>query len=133
VEQGSRLIGYEAAPLLDRVMSGQKPRLRNRVVNPAGVVAPCSTDTLAIEDPRVAEAMLYISGHAFDQIQAIDVTNHVGVSRSGLDVHFKAAFKCARHGDFEAVLSTPAAGRPHLPAFHEQDGDIVLVELWVYQ
>ena len=73
VEQGSRIIGYEAAALLDRVMSGQKPRIRKRVVDPVGVVARDSTYTLAIDDTRVAEAMRYISGHVFEQMELAGV------------------------------------------------------------
>ncbi len=89
VEQGSLRIGYEAAALLDRIMSGRKPRRTGIIVDPIGVVARGSTDILAIEDPKVAAAMRYVWEHACDGIQAQDVADAVEVSRSGLDAHFK--------------------------------------------
>jgi LacI family transcriptional regulator len=91
VEQGARRIGHEAAALLDRVMSGRKPRRMSLVVDPSGLVARGSTDILAIEDRTVAEAMRYIREHACEGIQAQDVADALDVSRSGLDAHFKSA------------------------------------------
>lgn len=89
VEQGSRRVGYEAAALLERIMSGRGPRRKSVVVDPTGVVSRGSTDVLAIEDRAVAEAMRYIADHAGDGIQAADVVDAAAVSRSGLDARFK--------------------------------------------
>jgi len=89
VEQGSRRIGYEAAMLLDRIMRGCRPRRMSVVIDAVGIIARASTDTLAIEEPRVAEAMRYISEHTCEGIQAAKVAAAVGVSRPGLDVRFK--------------------------------------------
>jgi LacI family transcriptional regulator len=91
VEQGSRRIGYEAAALLNRIMSRGTPRRRSVVVEPTGVVARGSTDVLAIEDRTVADAMRYVWEHACNGIQTKDVADAVAVSRSGLDAHFKKA------------------------------------------
>jgi LacI family transcriptional regulator len=91
VEQGSKRIGYEAAALLDTMMRGRRPRRLSRIVDPIGVVVRGSTDILAIEDLKVAEAMRFIWEHACDGLHARDVAGAVGVSRSGLDAHFKAA------------------------------------------
>jgi LacI family transcriptional regulator len=91
VEQGSRRIGYEAAALLDQIMAGGKPRRTRVVIDPVGVVARGSTDILAIEDSKVAQAMRYVREHACDGIQVQDVVNEVAVSRSGLEAHFKTA------------------------------------------
>lgn len=91
VEQGSRRIGYEAAALLDRLMSGSKPRRMKVIVDPTGTASRGSTDVLAIEDRSVAEAMRYVWEHCCDGIQAQDVAKAMGRSRSGLDSHFKSA------------------------------------------
>jgi LacI family transcriptional regulator len=49
-------IGYQAADLLERMMSGRRPPAEPVVISPRGVVTRQSTDILAIDDPRVAEA-----------------------------------------------------------------------------
>jgi LacI family transcriptional regulator len=72
-------------------MSGAKPSRRRFVVDPVGVVTRPSTDILAVEDPRVAQAMAFIWEHACDGIKVQAVVNAVKMSRSGLDAHFKAA------------------------------------------
>lgn len=89
VEQGSRRIGYEAAALLERIMSGARPRRRSVVVDPTGVVARGSTDVLAVADRAVAEAMRYITDRAGEGIAAQEVADAAAVSRSGLDARFK--------------------------------------------
>jgi LacI family transcriptional regulator len=90
IEQGARRIGHEAAALLDRIMSGEKPRQRRFVIDPVGVVTRRSTDILAIEDPKVAQAMAFIWEHACDGIKVQEVVKAVAASRSGLEAHFKA-------------------------------------------
>ena len=91
VEQGSKRIGYEAAELLDRLMSGAGEPLSNLVIDPVGVVVRGSTDILAVEDPNVAEALRFIAERTSGTIRTEDVAAAVGVSRSGLDAHFKRA------------------------------------------
>jgi LacI family transcriptional regulator len=91
VEQGSRRIGYEAAACLDQIMAGRKRHPRSRVLDPTGVVARGSTDILAIDDHKVAEAMRFASEHACEGIQAQDVADAIGASRSGLDARFRSA------------------------------------------
>ncbi|HTR26558.1 MAG TPA: DNA-binding transcriptional regulator [Terriglobales bacterium] len=118
VEQGSRRVGYEAAALLDRIMRGFRPRRMSFVVDPVGVIPRASTDTLAIEEPRVAEAMRYIAEHAREGIQATEVASAVGVSRPALDVRFKRmlgksirrAIRCAQMNRIlEMIRNTSAS------------------------
>ncbi len=91
IEQGSKRIGYEAAELLDRLMSGNGQARSSRVIDPVGIVVRGSTDVLAVEDEQVAEALRFISATASRAIRTEDVAAAVGVSRSGLDAHFKRA------------------------------------------
>ena len=91
IEQGARRMGYQAAALLDRIMSGAPIRRRRFVIDPVGVVTRLSTDILAVEDPAVARAMAFIWEFACTGIKVRKVIDAVGLSRSGLDARFKAA------------------------------------------
>ena len=88
IEQGASKLGYAAAVLLDEIMDGRKPRQRHVVIDPTGVVTRQSTDVLAIEDPKVAQAMVFIREHACDGIKVPDVIKAVAISRSGLETRF---------------------------------------------
>ncbi len=90
VEQGSKRIGYEAAALLDKIMSGGKPRESCFAIGPVGVVERRSTDVVPIEDPQVARAMAFINERAGDGIKAQNVADAVGMPRPWLDARFKA-------------------------------------------
>ena len=57
ISLNAQRIGYEAAALLDRMMSGQPPPQEGVVVHPEGVVSRRSTDILMVSDPDVAEAL----------------------------------------------------------------------------
>lgn len=91
VEQGAKQLGYQAAELLDRLMHGKKPKKRRFVVDPVGVVDRQSTNLVAIADAIVAKAMAFIQDHAPDGIKAQDVLDTVAISRSGLEMRFKAS------------------------------------------
>ena len=89
IEQGARGVGYRAAELLDRMMSGKRaPQIANYVV-PERVVCRRSTDYLAIEDADVAAAVRFIRQHACEHMQAADLLTAIGVSRSTLSLRFK--------------------------------------------
>ncbi len=89
VEQGSMRIGYEAAELLERLMSGAAETRASLVVDPVGVVVRGSTDVLAVEDPEVAAALRFIAESTSEGVRTEEVASAVGISRSGLDAHFK--------------------------------------------
>ena len=88
IEQGASKLGHAAAALLDEIMDGRKPRQRHFVIDPTGVVTRQSTDVLAVEDAKVAQAMVFIREHACDGIKVPDVINAVAISRSGLETRF---------------------------------------------
>lgn len=91
VEQGARKLGYAAGALLDEIMESRRPRQRHFVIDPTGVVTRHSTDVLAIEDPKVAQAMAFIREHACDRIKVPHVVGAVAISRSGLETRFTSA------------------------------------------
>jgi len=81
--------GYEAAELLDKLISGTKIAGQNIVISPTNVVTRQSTDILAIEDSEVATAVRFIREHAKETIQVQDVVNAVTLSRRGLEKRFR--------------------------------------------
>jgi LacI family transcriptional regulator len=88
IEQGAKLIGYQAAGLLDSMMRGEKPNCRHFVVDPIGVQSRRSTEAGTVEDPAVAKALAFIQQYALDGIRAADVVSAVSISRSGLESRF---------------------------------------------
>jgi LacI family transcriptional regulator len=87
-----RRIGFEAAALLDRLMTGRRlRRVRHLRLPPEGVVTRRSSDVLAIEDPLVAEVVRYIRGTACDAVSVPDCVARVPLSRRRLEQRFRAA------------------------------------------
>lgn len=83
-------IGYEAAELLDAMMSGKAgPAAGDRLIAPIGVVTRQSTDLLAIPDPDIAAAVRYIREWACRGTAVADVLRHVPISRSLLERRFR--------------------------------------------
>ncbi|MBS1815951.1 MAG: DNA-binding transcriptional regulator [Acidobacteria bacterium] len=90
-------MGYEAAAILDRMMKGKAaPRTELRIP-PLDVSARRSTDVTAIADPLVAAAYRFIREHACDGINVETVLQHLGVSRTSLQDHFRIAVKKSVH------------------------------------
>jgi LacI family transcriptional regulator len=86
--------GYNAAELLEELMSGRK-KMEGQVirVEPTHVVARQSTDTLAINDRDVAGALYYIRQHFNAPIQVGDVVEATGASRRSLEIRFREFLK----------------------------------------
>lgn len=82
--------GFESARLLDRWMRRGKIALPARISAPAThVVARLSTDTLAIEDPRLLKALRFIRDHARENIRVDEVARAGGLSRRALEQRFR--------------------------------------------
>jgi LacI family transcriptional regulator len=97
VEQGAHKLGYAAAALLDRMIQGRNPRKRHYVVDPISIVTRQSTDVLAIDDPKVAQAMKFIRDHSSEGIKVPHVVNAIAISRSGLETRFASALGYSIH------------------------------------
>lgn len=83
--------GYEAAALLDGLMSGRVRGYHEVSVTPRQVLERRSTDVVAQEDRIVAAALRFIRDHASHSIQVPDVVMHTGLSRRALERRFAAA------------------------------------------
>jgi LacI family transcriptional regulator len=84
----SEQIGHEAAYLLQRLIRGAKPSRKPRLIGPTGIVERRSTDTLAISDPDVVEALRYIRDNACRPIQIADILRAVPISRRSIERRF---------------------------------------------
>jgi len=89
----SQRIGYEAAGLLDRLMSGEAWPGEPVLVSPLHVVTRHSTDIMAIEDETVLAALQYIRRHAWDQMRVADLAHEIAVGRRLLERRFRAILR----------------------------------------
>ncbi len=84
-------VGYEAAKLLDRLMRGGKVPQKPALVKPLGIVARKSTDTVAIADPLLSQAIRLIRERASSGLRVKDLLKEVPLSRSTLERSCRAA------------------------------------------
>ena len=89
IEQGRFGIGYTAASILNRMMSGQGGVPAREVIPPLGLFRRQSTDILCVEDEVLASALRMIRLEACSGLQAPVVAGRVGLSRNTLDKRFQ--------------------------------------------
>jgi len=89
IDADQERIGYEAAALLDRLMSGGPKPDRVIEIAPAGIVQRDSTDMLAVEDVQVARALRFIIANFRQQVGLRDVARATGISLRRLQTRFK--------------------------------------------
>ncbi len=96
--------GYEAAELLDRMMSGEAvdPAVP-LMTKPLGIRTRESTDISAIEDQCVALALQFIRKNASANIQVTDLVRHVSLSRRVLENRFHKAIGRTPHEEILRV------------------------------
>jgi LacI family transcriptional regulator len=101
-------IGYEAAALLDRMMSGKKPPSKPINVPPRCVMIRRSTDTVASEDEEVGRAIRYIRQNACKSLQVVDVLAYMGMSRASLQQRMKGMMGRTIHQEIQRVRMSRA-------------------------
>ena len=89
IAQGTEQIGFQAAELLDALMTGHRRRPVHITVPPVCFVTRQSSDILAVDDEVVSRALKFIREHSTELVGVSDVARHAGVSRSTLEKHFK--------------------------------------------
>ncbi len=95
-------VGWEAAALLDRLMKGDSPPLPPPLrVPPDGVVARRSTDTLAVEDPQIAELTQYIRSHLHEAFGVERLLDRCKISRRVLETRFQ---ECLGRSPYTYIL-----------------------------
>ncbi len=105
ISLGTDQIGYEAARLLNDLISGRRIAKARRclTVEPTGVVTRESTNMIAISDRVVAHAVEFIRANIGDGVQVSDVAKTVDLSRSTLDNRFKQILHRTVHDEIERV------------------------------
>jgi len=89
VALGLEKAGYEAAKLLDRMMGGEKNRIKNLFWQPTQVITRQSTDILAIEDHEVANAIRFIQTNAKLDLSVDEVVDNTTLGRRALEQRFR--------------------------------------------
>lgn len=85
-------IGYLAAQTLHKMISGDKVPNDTTYLPPRAVVERLSTETLAVEDPKVVQAVSFIREHAFKSITMNDILHEVPMARRSLERRFQKTF-----------------------------------------
>ncbi|MHC4477921.1 MAG: XylR family transcriptional regulator [Planctomycetota bacterium] len=91
--------GYEAAELLDKLMTKKKkPRNRKVSVLATHVVARQSTSLMAVDDPQLVKALRFIQTHTYQPVCVDDVANTAGLSKRVLQNRFRDKLSCSVKG-----------------------------------
>lgn len=93
--------GYEAAALLDGLMSGRIREPQRLVSEALYVVTRRSSDLLAIDDPDVARALRFIHQHAARAVRVDQVVRYVELSRRALEIRFQRAVGRSIHDEIQ--------------------------------
>jgi LacI family transcriptional regulator len=96
-------IGYQAAELLEQLMSGQSAPRQRILIEPVRVVTRRSSDTLAIKDRTVAAAIRFINEQALHGCTVTDVATYVRASRSFLERRFRQHLKRSPQAEIRRV------------------------------
>jgi LacI family transcriptional regulator len=99
VPLGGERIGYEAAALLSRLMKGRRRPKKPILIAPLDIVVRQSSDTVAVEDPELAQAVQFIRTHACDGASVADVLRAVPLSRSLLERKMRLAIGRSPHAE----------------------------------
>jgi len=103
IAPNARGIGGLAAELLDQMMARTGVPEMETLVPPIGVVPRLSTDTLAIDDPLISEAVRFIREYACDGIRVEDILRQIPISRSQLEQKFRKEIGRTPHAEIRKV------------------------------
>jgi len=99
----SKRAGYDAAALLDKMMSGASVEAEPLLIQPLGIQERQSTDVLAIEDPDVVQVLRFIRENAFQNINVNDILAEVPLSRRMLEHRFQRLLGRTPHQEIQRV------------------------------
>lgn len=81
--------GYNAAKLLDKIISGREKMQGQCIeIQPTHVETRGSTDVFAIDDPDIVRAMRYIKQNSDKPLQVNEIASHVYMSKRSLQLKF---------------------------------------------
>lgn len=87
----AKKIGYEAAALLDRLLTRNKRTVEVQRLPVSEIAVRRSTDILHVEDEAVAKAARFIRQHAVENPYVNDIARAAGISLSALQTRFQKA------------------------------------------
>jgi len=99
IEPDTEELGYQAATVLTHLMAGRPPQKWFISLAPLRLVERASTDTIALADPVMVEALRYIRSEVGSGIAVKDVLSHVGRSRTDLENRFRQTLNCTVHDE----------------------------------
>ncbi len=90
VDSDQEGLGRAAGRALQKLLASNSTASSGSIVRhpPKGVVSRLSTDSYAVANPLVANALHWIKNHFYDGIQATDVAEAMGVTQQGLQKAF---------------------------------------------
>jgi len=103
IQLNNETIGYEAAALLERMLRGAKAVGKEFRFSPRRVVARRSSETLAISDRDVADALRLIREQACRGLTVAEVLDRVGMSASTLKRRFAAILQRSPKAEIHRV------------------------------
>lgn len=109
IDVDARRLGYEAALLLHRLLSGGREVDLDEAITPSGVVRRESTEAVLAVDPVARAALRWIREHACEGVDVPQVAEAVGVGRRALERHFERALGCSPHQAIRRVQMETAA------------------------
>lgn len=86
--------GALAASLLAKMMLGKRVAVKAHHIAPMGVATRQSTDLVAVDDSRIADAVKFIRRDACKGINVTDVLREVPMARTALERRFKELLGC---------------------------------------
>lgn len=89
IDRNAKLVGYRSAEVLDGLIRGRELQKHEVLVPPKGLIARASSNTLAIDDPRLRSAIAFIQSHLREAFRISDVLSHTGMSRRWLEYAFR--------------------------------------------
>jgi LacI family transcriptional regulator len=95
--------GYIAAEVLAEMLRGDEPKSREVQIKPTTLVCRQSTDAAATREPIVSESLRFIRAYACQGIGALDVAEHLKVSRRFLEIRFRKVLGRTVHTEIQRV------------------------------
>jgi LacI family transcriptional regulator len=92
--------GYDAAELLDRIITGKEELKGQQIkIQPLQVKERGSTDIFAINDLDVIKALKYIRTHSYEPLQVEEIARHVCISKRSLQMKFQQILNTSIHDE----------------------------------
>ncbi|MEX0322427.1 MAG: substrate-binding domain-containing protein [Puniceicoccaceae bacterium] len=89
IELGAERVGYQAAVVLDQLLSGVDVPLEPILVAPERIEERRSTDILQMQDELVARALRFIQENAGEPIVVLDIVDALHCNRRVLEIRFR--------------------------------------------